>query len=401
MPVFQVDAMDLSGKSVRELVDAVDQSTAIAQIKQKKLYVTNIREANARTELSDKKGKKLKLKELSVICRQLSTLLGAGVTVIKSLDVLSQQLTDKNAKMVIGQIYEGIQKGEMLSEAFRRQTGVFPDLLINMVAAGEESGTLDMVMDRMAVYFEKENITRNKVQTAMIYPIILLSVTIVVVIGLIVFVMPQFVGLLEEAGAELPLPTRILMGISNGIVNYWYIILAVIGIAAFLMYSWLKTPKGRYTWDSAKLTMPALGSTITAVVCGRFARNMSTLMSSGIQLIQCIEITSRVLGNKYFADNILNSKEDIRRGLQLSDALRRIDKLPPMVYNMVGIGEESGALDSILEKTANFYDEEADASIKKLVSMLEPMMIVVMGVLVGFIIVSIMMPMFQLYGNIG
>jgi type IV pilus assembly protein PilC len=288
----------------------------------------------------------------------------------------------------------------MLSEAFRRQQNVFPELLINMVAAGEESGTLDTVMDRMATFFEKENATRNKIKSAMIYPIILLIVTIVVVIGLITFVMPQFVNLLTEAGATLPLPTRILMGISNGIVDYWYLIIIVIMIAGFGFYSWKKSRKGRLTWDSFKLTMPIMGNTITAITCARFSRNMATLLSSGIQLIQCIEITSRVLGNQYFADHIMASKEDIRRGQQLSDALRKITKLPPMIHNMVGIGEESGALDSILNKTADFYDEEADTAIKRLVAMLEPIMILVMGVLVGFIIVSIMMPMFQLYGNI-
>ncbi len=401
MPQYSYSAVNAAGVLVKGRADADNPTALNVALKAKGLYITKAQEFVINDETTRTSIKRIKTKPLSVFVRQFATLIQSGVTVIKGLDVLYQQADDKNLKTIIGRIYEGVQKGELLSEAFRKQKLAFPELLINMIEAGEASGTLDTVLNRMAGHFEKEAKLQNKIKSAMMYPIILSVVMILVVIILLTFVLPTFMGMLSSAGAELPITTKILMGASQLVVDYWYAIIGLIALAIFGWRAFLRSEKGRLWFDSLKFKIPVVKKSLTMIYCARFARTFSTLLLSGIQMLNALEISSRIVGNALLAQNLMTAREDIRKGISLSASFRKIVLLPPMVHSMISIGEESGMLDSVLDKTAAFYDEESDAAIQRMVGMLEPVMIVVMAVVIGFVVISIAQPMFGMYGAIG
>jgi type IV pilus assembly protein PilC len=401
MPQYNYQAINTAGNRVKGLVDADNPTALSLALVAKGLYLVKAKEFVVSEDGPRVSIKRLKTKPLSVFIRQFATLITSGVTVIKGLDVLYQQAEDKNLKTILGRIYEGVQKGELLSEAFRRQKAAFPDLLINMIEAGEASGTLDTVMNRMANHFEKEAKLQNKIKGAMIYPMVLSVVMVIVVIILLVFVLPTFTGMLSGVGTELPVTTKILMGFSGLFINYWYAIIAVVAVVFFLWKAFLRSEKGRLWFDSFKFKIPVVKKSLVMIYCARLTRTFSTLLMSGIQMLSALEITSRIVGNQLLANQLMAAREDIRKGISLSNAFRKIPLLPPMVHSMISIGEESGMLDSVLDKTASFYDEESDAAIARMVGMLEPAMIVVMAVVIGFIVISIMQPMFAMYGAIG
>ncbi len=401
MPQYRYTAIDTGGRTVRGVLDAANPSALYQRLKEQNIFCTDAVDLEDEKTTAKGPSKKVALKSLAIFARQFATLITSGVTIVKALDILYQQSEDRVLKGVIGQIYEGVQKGESLSDAFRKRRGAFPELLINMVEAGEASGTLDNVMIRMADNFEKENKLRNKIRGAMIYPIVLMTLTIVVVIILLTFVLPTFIGLIESAGGKLPGVTRFLLGISNVIQNYWYLIGG--GTLALVMAwkAFTRSDAGRLWWDSLKFRIPVAGKSVTMIYASRFTRTLSTLLSSGIQMLQALEISGRVVGNRKIQLGLVSAVEDIRKGTTLSASLKRITEFPIMVTSMIHIGEESGRLDSVLDKTAAFYDEEGDAAVAKLVSLLEPLMIIFMAVVVGFIIISIMLPMFSMYEAIG
>jgi type IV pilus assembly protein PilC len=276
------------------------------------------------------------------------------------------------------------------------QNGAFPEILVNMVEAGESGGTLDNVMGRLAGYFEKMLKTSNKIKSAMMYPVILAVLTVCVVTMLLMFVLPVFIDLFESSGAPLPAPTRVLIGISRSLTSYWYIYLIVISTVMIAFMNYLKNEKGRMNWDRFKTRVPVVGKLNVTVISARFARTLSAMMQSGIPLLKSLEITAKVLDNKYFERQVADIRDDIKKGIPLSASLKKSGIFPLMLLSMISIGEESGTLDSVLIKTSDFYDEESDAAISKMVGILEPLMIIVMAAVIGFIVVSIMLPMFTM-----
>jgi type IV pilus assembly protein PilC len=323
-------------------------------------------------------------------------MLNAGVTIVNTLDILRQQTEHKKFKGVISDLYEDVQKGYTFSEAMEKHNDVFPNLMCYMVAAGEASGSLDIVMERMATHYEKEFKVNNKVKSAMVYPAVLSVVATAVVVFLLTFVMPTFLSMFEGSGVPLPAPTRLLLAISNSFRNFWYVYVLVILGAVYLFKRFAATPEGRRTVDRYKLRLPLYKGLTRKVISARFCRTLSTLLASGIPLLQAMENVAGAVGNTVVADSIVESKEDVRKGVALSVPIRRTGHFPPMVDNMIKIGEESGTLDDILDKTANFFDEEVETEVQRLLTFMEPMMIVVMGVIVGFIVISMMMPMFDM-----
>jgi type IV pilus assembly protein PilC len=297
-------------------------------------------------------------------------------------------------------LYESVQRGDQLSEGLRKQTGVFPEIMLSMVEAGEASGQLDHVVTKLAEQFEKETKLKAKIQTAMTYPMILVVLTISVILILVTQVLPIFMGMFTASGMILPLPTRILVGFSNFLTSYWYIVAVAVAAIAIGFRAFVKTESGLRTWHKFLFKVPVLGTTITKIAAVRFTRTLSTLLSSGMTLIQALEIVINVVGNRVVMDGLNITQEDIRKGMSLSLSLRKVACLPPMVYSMIGIGEESGTMEKMLEKSAEYYDDEVENAIEKLVSMLEPILIIFMGVMVGFIIISIMLPIFDIYGSI-
>lgn len=401
MSEFRYLVADATGNTMSGTLMAENETVCRQIISKRGLYCLELTEANlASRSLSFGGGVKFKVADLNIFCRQFSTMLSSGLSIVKCLDILSEQTENPKHKAVIKKVYEEVQKGSSLSNAMKAQNGAFPDVLISMIESGEISGNLDVVLVKVAAHYEKDAKTANKVKSAMAYPMVLGILTVGVVTVLLVFVMPTFINMFKQLNAKLPPMTRILLGISNFITGYWYVIILFIAVTIFAWSRYLKTEKGRLAWDKRKLKLPLIGKMNVTIGCARFCRTLSTIMQSGIPLLRALDVTGKVLNNKFYENILLDIKEEIRKGSPLSSAIKKADVFPSMLFSMINIGEESGTLDTILEKTANFYDEEADAKIAKTVSMLEPIMIVIMAALVGFIVISIITPVYSMMNNI-
>lgn len=401
MQEYKCTVKGTDGRTIKNYkLKAEDNSALVAQVKASGLYLINFEAIEAKKDIIGGNKIKLSLKDIAVFSRQLSAMLEAGVTLIKALNILYLQMEKKNVKESIKRLYESVQRGDQLSDALKKQVGVYPEIMISMVEAGEASGRLDSVIAKVAETFEKDVKLRNKIKSAMMYPIILAFLCVAVILILVMKVLPVFMGMFTE-GMTLPLPTRILLAFSDILTGYWYVILLIIIAAVLGFRGYINTEEGKKNWHSALLKIPAVGTTITKISAVRFTRTLGTLLSSGMTLIQSLEIVIKVVGNRVVMDGLEVTKEDIRKGMPLSQSLRKAEILPPMVYSMIGIGEESGTIEDMLEKTSEYYDDEVDNAISKLVALLEPFLIVFMAVVVGFIIISIMLPIFDIYDSIG
>ena len=397
---YRYKAVTESGQVVEGIHDANTEKEVISMLRGSKYMPITI-------ELTTESGSSMAIcfknvtkKDLAVFCRQFFTMLNAGVSIIKILDILEKQTDKKLMKKAIMSIYESVQKGMTLSESMRMHEKIFPPILINMVEAGEMSGSLDTIMERMAAHYEKENKIENKIKGAMVYPLVLAIVATSVVIFLLVAVMPTFIGMFESSGMEIPMPTKILLAISHSLQNYWYMYIV---IQAFIIYGiayYIKTDAGGLVIDTMKLKIPIFKDTNIKIATSRFTRTLSILLYSGIPLMQGIDIASKVIGNRYVSLKLENAKEEIRKGTPLSRTIKDTKVFPPMVDSMIKIGEESGSLDDILNKSADFYDEELEAALQKMTELLQPLMVVVMALIVGFIVISIALPMFDMVNTI-
>ena len=305
----------------------------------------------------------------------------------------------RRRRVIYANIYEEVQKGNSLSASMMAQEGAFPPLLINMVAAGELGGTLDSSLASMAVYFEKENKLNNKIRSASVYPIILGVVSVAVVLMLVTLVLPTITSMFDPE--LMPLPTKIIMGISSFILNNWLLLLLLVGVLFFGVSMLLKVDSIRLRFDQMKLQLPVIGKLLRTIYSARAARAMASLYSSGIQTLDMIETTGKVLNNRFLESQFMDILMQVSKGELISRSIEKTQSFDPMFSSMIFIGEESGSLDNILSDTADYFDEEADAATSKLVSLIEPVMIVVLGVVIGFIVVSIIMPIFTMYSSAG
>lgn len=396
MPTYKYKAISVNGQSLQGTFTANSRQDVIQMLRSNNSYPVMIHEEVDSQMREVKLLGGVKTKDIAVFCRQTYAMLNAGVPIINSLDILRGQTEHKKLRNVLGEVYEEVQKGLTFSESLKKHMDVFPELLIHMVEAGEASGSLDVIMERMAVHYEKETKINNKIKGAMVYPIILSIVATAVVVFLLTFVMPTFIGMFEGSGVPLPLPTRILMKFSELLKNYWYLFL--IGTIALIygIKRYTLTPSGRLRFDKLKLSFPVIGGLTQKIITARFTRTLSTLMSSGIPLLQAMENVANVVGNKVAADGIMKVREEVRKGVPLAPPIRRLGIFPPMVDNMIHIGEESGTLDEILDKTANFYDDEVETALQKMVTLFEPIMILIMGLIIGFIVIAMVLPMFDM-----
>lgn len=393
---FKYKAVTDTGQIIEGVHEAQNESEVISMLKSSKYMPISIEQTVDSGASSTISFGKVKKKDLAVFCRQFYTMLNAGVTIIKCLDILEKQIENKIMREAVSDVYDRVQKGMTLSEAMRNNSKIFPPILINMVEAGETSGSLDVIMERMAVHYEKEFRIDNKVKGAMVYPAVLAFVATGVVVFLMVFVMPTFVSMFEGSGLELPAPTRALLAISHSIRGFWYIyIIAIIVIISLFKY-FGKTETGEMLYDTINLRIPIFKNVNIKLSTSRFTRTLSTLLSSGIPLMEGIDIVSRVVDNKYIANKLEFAKDEVRKGVPLSLTIKDIGIFPPMVDSMIKIGEESGDLDGILNKSADFYDEEVEVALQKMTEMMQPLMVVIMALIVGFIVISIALPMFDM-----
>jgi type IV pilus assembly protein PilC len=394
--LYSYVATDVNGNISRGKESAENHHELIEKLKTRQLFCTQYKDLGERAR---NVVYRYKTKGLAFLCRQLSSMLVAGISIVRALHIMMSQETNKKAKVLLTEIYEQVQMGKSLSEALALNTGSFPNLFLSMVAAGEASGNLDMIMVRVADHYAKENKTNNKIRGAMVYPIILAVLMVLVVVGLFTLIFPMFMEMFEDTD-DIPPLSLILMNISNFMTSRWYLIIGFVAAAIVGIRVAIKTPSVRYKIDRGILRLPKAGDLISIIYTARFSRTMANLFASGLQMVECIEKSEQTLGNSYISDRFVEVVDNVKRGEPLSQALIKINVFNPIFTAMVVVGEESGSLDSILAKTADYYDEEADTAIANLVAMLEPIMIIFLGTAVAIVLAGIFPLIYGSMGNV-
>ncbi len=392
METYSYTAVAKDGKDKKGQIEAETRDEAARKLKEQGLTPMSIKTQTAfdkDIELPFLTKKKVKPRDMSVFCRQFASILNAGVSVVNALEMLAEQTENKNLKKAIMDAQSGVEKGETLSDSMRQDSGIFPSILIDMVKAGESSGSLENALTRMAIQFEKQAKTQGIVKKAMMYPCVLLVV------------MPNFVSMFEDLESDLPFMTKAVLSMSDAVMNYWYIIIAVIAaiVVGYKMY--VKTDAGRHSVDKLKLKIPVFGVLQTKTACASFARTLSTLLQAGMPMIEAIDIAASTMTNVMYKDALMKAKSGVALGLPLSNQLKASQIFPPMIVHMVGIGEETGNIEEMLTNSAGYYEEEVEVQTQTLTALMEPAIIVIMALIVVVLILSIYQPMIQLYNTLG
>jgi len=394
MAVFVYQGRTASGVQNGE-IEAPDRSSAVGELRRRAILVTKIAEKTA-PKMSFKFGGKVKDKEMAIFTRQFSTMIDAGLPLVQCLNILAEQSESKTLRSVTGQVARHVEAGSTLADALRRHPRTFDDLFTNLVEVGEAGGILDVVLQRLAAYIEKAAALKRKVKAAMVYPCAIIGVALLVVIFMLTFVIPTFAQMFKDLGADLPLPTKVVMLLSDFVRSYILLIIAGLIGAAMALRSYYRTEGGRATIDALMLKLPVFGTLVRKVAVARFTRTLGTLVQSGVPILDGLRITARTAGNKVVEKAVLQCRAAVTEGKTLADPLRTSGVFPPMVTQMISVGEQTGALDAMLSKIADFYDDEVDTAVSTLTSLLEPIMIVFLGVVVGGLVVAMYLPIFKL-----
>lgn len=400
MSNFKYIALDRNGKEVKGTIEANDKMSANEQLKGKGLSPTKVEEEGLfDKDLSFNFGgkKKVKSRDLSVFCRQFVSITRAGVNITDALDMLAGQTENKTLKAAIEDTKLSVQKGETLARAMARQTGVFPDIMINMVEAGEATGNLETSFERVGEQMEKSTKIASMVKSAMIYPISLLVVIIGVVVAMMIMVIPTFSSMYADMGAELPALTKMLVACSDFMVNQYLIVIIVVVAVVVGIKVFKSTKAGTYFFDRIFMKAPIFGTLVVKNASANFARTLATLNASGISMIEALEITARTMKNVYFRDDVLNAREKVAEGRPLSEPLKLGGVFPNMIVQMIGIGEETGSMEEMLDTAAGYYEEEVEVATNNIAQIVQPLIIVVLAGIVGTIIMAILIPMFGMY----
>lgn len=402
MALYRYRAIQSDGKEVNEVMTATNVQEVQEKIRDKGLYLLQIKEDVEKKSVGEELslGGKVTAKQISIFCKQFATLLKAGVPVASGLDILYRQTENKKLKSALEDVYTEVQKGTQVSSAIKNHPKVFPSLMVNMVESGEMSGNLDNIMERLAIHYEKDAKINSRIKGAMIYPIALSIIAIVVVIFLITVILPTFAEMFSGSGVPLPLPTRILLGLSDFIKAYWYILIGVCALILFTVSRYISSKNGRYNFDSLKFKVPVVKGSMDKIVTARFTRTLGSLLKSGIPLIDALELAGSVTGNVVIEEKVNYIASEVEKGETLGIALKRTPTFGPMVVSMIQIGEESGSLDQMLDKSADFYEQELEDAIDRLLKLMEPLLIVVMAVVIGFIVIAMAMPMFDMFQTV-
>ncbi len=399
MPVFEYVGKTLSGSEVSGEIAARSQEEVRRILRRKRVLVTEARAKPREIHLHIRRG--VKSTEISRMARQFATMIEAGLPLVQSLEILSDQATSPALKDALSDVRERVQSGSTLAEALGKHPKIFDELFVNMVEAGEIGGALDTILLRLATYREKVDALRRKIKGAMYYPAVISVVAAGATLFLITFIVPVFAKLFEGFGAELPLPTKLVLAIS-GIIRSNILLGIVILIGLGIGYRYLaKTPSGRLAIDRFKLKIPIMGNLLRKSIIARFSRTLGTLLNSGVPILDSLEITAKTAGNKVIYNAIRRAVTAIAQGDTIAQPLQDTGVFPPMVVQMISVGEKTGGLDEMLEKVADFYEDEVDAAVDALTSIIEPVVIVVMGAVIGFVLISMYLPMFDLIGVIG
>jgi len=402
MAYYKYRSVDKNGKHVNGSLEAFDKAMAVYLVKQKGLIPLEVDIDNDVSYLFMKLNyRKVPIKDMAVFVRQFATIITAGVTVISAMDMLKKQTANKYIRKALEAAFEDLQKGRNLSESLRNRENVFPQLLVNMIEAGELSGTLDSTMQRMAVHYEKESHITGKIKAAMTYPIILLSISVLMVIFMVYFILPNFMMLVDTSQDDIPELTKAVMDITEYVRTKWYVILGVLTAAAAFINYITTRGKGRRMYHGLLLQIPVLGKVIKKIVASKFTRTLGILTASGISLLPALESVRNVVGNAIAEEAISNTLTAVKNGEGLAASLETSRIFDNMVVKMIQIGEETGSLDEMLIKTADFYDSEVEAGLTQLTLVIEPVMLMLMGVIIGTIVLAMLLPMYDMLNNLG
>ncbi len=398
MPVFTYSARTISGELKRDQIDVPARDDVISFLRAQKLIPVSVREKPKGVNLSF--GARLKSRDLVIMTRQFATMINAGLPLVQALDILVKQSNSPVLQSSLEGVLHDVESGNTLADALRQHPKVFSHLYVNMVAAGETGGILDTILLRLSVFLEKSEALARKVKGAMIYPAVIGFVAGSAIVILLLFVIPTFQTMFESFDQQLPLPTRIVIAMSAFLQGYWWALGIGIAGASWLFRRWISTSGGRLIFDRIMLRLPVLGPLARKSAVARFTRTLGTLLSSGVSILDGLEITARTSGNRVIHDAIMNSRSSIAGGESISEPLKASGVFPPMVTQMINVGEETGDLDGMLSKVADFYDEEVDVAVESLLKAMEPLMIVILGTVVGGMIVAMYLPIFGIINTI-
>ncbi len=403
MPKFEYMIKDAEGKNMSGVQEATDVNTLISALREKGYFIIRVSEAKSAPSLfsfgeaktAGKRGR-VKLDDLVVFSRQMATMVEAGVPLIQSLNILGEQSENLNLKKIIMDVHDSVEGGKSLSESLEKHKKVFSPLFVNMIKAGESSGSLDEILDRLATYIEKSSALQKKVTSAMVYPAVVSIMALIITMVMLTFVIPKFAGIFESLNAPLPTPTLVLIQTSNFLQQNFLLI--VIGVVAFIfLFNFLiNTKNGRLWFDSKKLSVPVFGPILLKVAVSKFSRTLATLIRSGVPILTSLEIVSKTAGNRLIEMTVNEVKNSIREGESISGPLAKKKVFPPMVIRMIGVGEETGELEKMLSKVADFYDTQVDAAVDGLTSMIEPLVIAFLAVVIGGIVIAMFLPILTL-----
>ena len=397
MAQYNYKAMDKNGKAKNGSIEAINLDKAKEKLKSEGLIVQDIKEQGAGKKGG---GKKVKDKDLAVFCKQFSAVLNAGVAIISALEMMSEQLENKTLKRALQEAQSYVQKGGTLADAFKLNPKVFPPIMINMTAAGEMSGNLEICFDRLTTHFETAYALHSKVKGAVTYPIVILIVVVAVVAVLLVGVIPQFSQMFDDLGSELPAATQMLVNLSNFLQHKWYILVIIVAAIVFGLKAFGKTEPGSLMYAKIGIKFPLFGNLTIKSAAATFSRTMATLMASGISLIDAVEQVAKMINNRIIREALLDAKTQIAKGVPLSKPLRDCGIFPPMLPQMTKIGEETGNIEDMMDKVADYYEMEVNDATDALTAAMEPLIIVIMGVVVGGIVMAIYSPMLSMYGAV-
>lgn len=395
MPNFKYNARDQEGKSVVGTIEAANVSSVLSALRAKNLIIISVNEIKTK-KAAGRSGKKIKLDDLVIFARQLATMVSAGIPLVQGLDILKEQIENPDFKNVVKDVGAKIEAGDSLSEALGRHPKVFTSLFVNMIKAGESSGTLDEILERLASYLEKTAALIRKVKAALIYPIAVSCMAVAITLVLVLKVIPGFKGIFSSLGAKLPMPTQILITISDVCLEYFLVVGAVIIAVVLAFMAYIKTPGGALTFDKFKLNVKIFGPLFKKVAVSKFTRTLSTLVRSGVPILGALEIVSKTAGNKVIEKAVDEVRASVREGESISEPLSRHKVFPPMVVRMISVGEETGKLEDMLSKIADFYDEQVDAAVSGLTSLIEPLIIAFLGIVIGSIVIAMFLPILTL-----
>ena len=393
MPTYTYTARAVNGELKTATIDAPSREEVVAQLRRQRMSVVKVDEESAK---KSKTRGSIKMRDIVIFTRQFSTMINAGLPLVQALDILAKQTENKTLSEVTRAVVFDVESGHTVADALAKHPNAFSDLYVNMVAAGEAGGILDTILMRLATFMEKNDALVRKVKGAMIYPGVIMSVAVIAICVLLIFVIPVFESMFGSVGLALPLPTRIVIGLSRFLKGYWYLIGGGIVGTFVVVKRYYASPNGKLQIDKAMLKVPVLGDVLRKSAVSRFTRTLGTLISSGVSILDGLEITAKTAGNRVIQDAIMASRASIAGGDTIAAPLQKSAVFPPMVISMIAVGEQTGGLDEMLSKIADFYDEEVDAAVSGLLSLLEPIMIVFLGVVVGGMVVAMYLPIFDM-----